>query len=76
MIDPKPFFGDPCYDATQHLMNRRARMRKNPLGLVERMSSLLEVDERRVRRWTFARFAVDHGDGAAASAEIAARLAD
>ena len=59
VIDPKPFFGDPCYDATQHLLNCRDRLRTNPTETIKRFANLLEVDEQRVRQWTFARLAVE-----------------
>ena len=32
VIDPKPFVGDPAYDATQHLLNCAARLRSDPHG--------------------------------------------
>ena len=57
VIDPKPFAGDPAYDATQHLFNCDERMRKDPHGTIRRFADLLEVDEERVRLWTFARAA-------------------
>jgi streptomycin 6-kinase len=56
-IDPKPFVGDPAYDATQHLLNCGERMRADPLGTIRRLADLLEVDAERVRLWTFARAA-------------------
>ena len=30
VIDPKPFIGDPAFDATQHLFNCRARLHADP----------------------------------------------
>ena len=30
VIEPKPFVGDPAYDATQHLFNCRARLQSDP----------------------------------------------
>jgi len=62
VIDPKPFVGDPTYDATQHLFNCRGRMRADPLGTIQRFSDLLEVDHHRVRLWTFARAAAESRD--------------
>jgi streptomycin 6-kinase len=56
-IDPKPFVGDPAYDATQHLLNSEARLRSDPDGTIRRFADLLEVDHERVRAWTFARVA-------------------
>src|SRR5258705_330516 len=55
VIDPKPFVGDPAYDATQHLLNCRARLRADPDRLIRRFADLLSVDHDRVRLWLFAR---------------------
>jgi streptomycin 6-kinase len=54
VIDPKPFVGDRHYDATQHLLNCE-RLATEPAALVRRMGQLLDLDEERVRLWTFAR---------------------
>lgn len=62
VIDPKPFVGDPAYDATQHLFNCPGRLRADPLGLIHRFADLLGVDEERVRLWTFARAAAEPRD--------------
>jgi len=59
VIDPKPFVGDPAYDATQHLFNCEARLRSNPVETIHRFADLLGVDEERVRLWTFARAAAE-----------------
>ena len=37
VIDPKPFVGDPAYDATQHLFNCDARLRSDPDGTIRRI---------------------------------------
>jgi streptomycin 6-kinase len=58
VIDPKPYVGDPAYDATQHLLNC-ARLRSDPLACVRRFSELLDLDVDRVRLWTFARAATE-----------------
>lgn len=58
-IDPKPFVGDPAYDATQHLLNCEDRLRADPTGLVRRFADLLGVDSERVRLWMFARLAAE-----------------
>lgn len=58
VIDPKPFVGDPAYDATQHLLNCD-RLDTEPLATIDRFADLLDVDRDRVRRWTFARAATD-----------------
>jgi streptomycin 6-kinase len=55
VIDPKPFVGDPAYDAVQHLLNCDRRLTRDPFGLARRMAGLLEVDPERVRLWLFAR---------------------
>ena len=59
VIDPKPFVGDPTYDATQHLFNSMDRLCTNPRDTIERFAELLDLDPRRVRLWTFARAAAD-----------------
>ena len=59
VIDPKPFIGDPAFDATQHLFNCDARMRFDPIGTIRRFAGLLGVDHNRVRLWTFARAAAE-----------------
>jgi streptomycin 6-kinase len=62
VIDPKPFLGDPAYDATQHLLNCQERLRANPIGTIRRFADLLGVDLERVRLWTFARLATGTSD--------------
>ena len=62
VIDPKPFIGDPAYDLTQHLFNCSERLRSDPVGLIRRMGDLVEVDQERIRLWTYARVAVDPPD--------------
>jgi streptomycin 6-kinase len=57
VIDPKPFVGDPAYDATQHLLNCPERLRSDPNGTIGRFADLLAVDGARVKLWTFARAA-------------------
>ena len=59
VIDPKPFVGDPAYDATQHLFNCRARLHSDPSGTIWRVADLLGVDRERVRLWMFARAAAE-----------------
>ncbi len=61
-IDPKPFLGDPAYDATQHLFNCSTRLHQDPHGTIQRLADLLEVDSERVRLWTFARAAAEPRD--------------
>ncbi|HLV11922.1 MAG TPA: aminoglycoside phosphotransferase family protein, partial [Trueperaceae bacterium] len=78
VIDPKPFVGDPAYDATQHLFDARDRLAADPVGFVRRYAALLGLPEGRVRAWAFARFAAEHRDDAATWAEehaLARRLA-
>jgi streptomycin 6-kinase len=62
VIDPKPFVGDPAYDATQHLLNCAARLRSDPENTIRRFADLLDIDRERVRLWTFARAAAEPRD--------------
>ena len=62
VIDPKPFVGDPAYDATQHLLNCAGRLRADPAATIRRFADLLEVDAERVRLWMFARAAAESRD--------------
>jgi len=62
VIDPKPFVGDPAYDATQHLFNCDVRLRSNPGEMIRRMGDLLGLDHERIRLWTFARAAAEPRD--------------
>jgi streptomycin 6-kinase len=57
VIDPKPFVGDPAYDAVQHMLNCDRRLAGDPVGLSRRIAGLLDVDPERVRLWLFARCA-------------------
>jgi streptomycin 6-kinase len=65
VVDPKPFVGDPAYDATQHLdvFNRDGRLRCDPDRTIRSFADLLGVDHERVRLWTFARAAAAPRDG-------------
>ena len=54
-IDPKPYVGDPAYDALQHMLNHPDRLATDPAGLVRRMAGLLSLDPSRLRDWLFAR---------------------
>ncbi len=56
-IDPKPFIGDPAYDAIQHMLNCDARLANDPVALAHRMADLLDLDPNRVKLWLFARCA-------------------
>jgi streptomycin 6-kinase len=56
-IDPKPYVGDPTYDALQHLLNG-PRLLEDPSGLIARMAGLLDLDAARLRLWLFARCCV------------------
>jgi streptomycin 6-kinase len=59
VIDPKPFVGDPAYDATQHLVNCKARLLTAPVATICRFADLLEVSSERVRLWMLARAAAE-----------------
>jgi streptomycin 6-kinase len=62
VIDPKPFVGDPAFDATQHLFNCSARLQSHPDATIRSFAELLGVDYERVRLWTFARAAAEPRD--------------
>ena len=74
VIDPKPFYGDPAYDATQHLLNCKERLHSKPIATISRFADLLGVDPERVRLWTFARLASTSGGDWHKSQELARRL--
>ena len=48
VIDPKPFVGDPAFDATQHLLNGIVRLRAEPIDTIVRFAELLPVDSERL----------------------------
>ena len=62
VIDPKPFVGDPAYDATQHMFNCQTRLRSDADGTIRSFSDLLGVDHQRVQLWMFARAAAEPRD--------------
>lgn len=57
-IDPKPYVGDPAYDAMQHLVNCR-RMFEDPGGVTRRFAEMLDVDADRTMGWLMARCVVE-----------------
>ena len=73
VIDPKPYVGDPAYDAVQHMLNCAERLHADPTGLADRMAGLLDVDRVRVRRWLFARCVLE-APGDPALAGVARRI--
>jgi streptomycin 6-kinase len=54
-IDPKPYVGDPTYDALQHMLNCQERLTADPVGFANRMANLLDLDPDRLLAWLFAR---------------------
>jgi streptomycin 6-kinase len=58
-IDPKPYVGDPTYDALQHMLNSPGRLAADPGGFARRMAGLLDLDAERLRQWLFARCAME-----------------
>jgi streptomycin 6-kinase len=74
VIDPKPYVGDPTYDALQHMLSCDARPHADPHGLVRRIADLLRLDQERLRLWLFAR-GVRETLEFPALAEIARRVA-
>jgi streptomycin 6-kinase len=73
-IDPKPYVGDPTYDALQHLLNCDGRLHADPRALVWRMADLLALDAERLLLWLFARCVQESLDWPAL-AEIARKVA-
>jgi len=74
VIDPKPYLGDPTYDALQHLLNCEERLVADPAGLAKRMADLLGLDPDRLISWLFARCIQESIDQPVLR-EVAARLA-
>ncbi len=74
VIDPKPFYGDAAYDATQHLLNCKERLHSKPISTIGRFADLLGVDSERVRLWTLARLASTSGGDWHKSQDLARRL--
>lgn len=54
-IDPKPYLGDPAYDALQHMLNCPERLAADPIALTRRMADVLDLDPDRLQLWLFAR---------------------
>jgi streptomycin 6-kinase len=61
-IDPKPYVGDPTYDALQHMLNCPQRLRSDPQELARRMADLLDLDPERLLLWLFARCVQESAD--------------
>ncbi len=76
VIDPKPFVGDKAYDATQHLLNCRGRLRSNAHETIDEFADLLEVDRERISRWSFARLAAEPRNNWDDEASTLARILD
>jgi streptomycin 6-kinase len=74
VIDPKPYVGDPTYDALQHLLNCDERLRADPHDLARRMADLVGVDQERLLLWLFAR-CVQESPNSPGLAEVARRIA-
>jgi streptomycin 6-kinase len=74
VIDPKPYVGDPTYDALQHMLNCDERLNNDPRGLAMRMAELLGVDPDRLLLWLFAR-CVQESPGSEMLADVARRIA-
>ena len=74
VIDPKPFYGDPAYDAIQHLLNCKERLHLKPNTTINRFADLLDVDPERVRLWTFARLASTPAGDRHKAQDLARRL--
>ena len=74
VIDPKPYLGDPTYDALQHMLNCQERLVADPAGLARRLADILGLDPERLAGWLFARCVQESVDQPVLR-EVAARLA-
>ena len=74
VIDPKPYVGDPTYDALQHVLNCGVRLHSDPHRLLVRIAELLDLQPDRLRLWLFARCVQESTDWPTL-AEVARRLA-
>ncbi len=74
VIDPKPYVGDPTYDALQHMLNCEERLFTDPVGFAHRLADLLDLDPARLLLWLFAR-CVQESPHDPPLGELAARLA-
>jgi streptomycin 6-kinase len=74
VIDPKPYVGDPTYDALQHMFNCERRLQTDPRGLAFRMADLLGLDPERLLLWLFAR-CVQESHDCPDLGEVARRIA-
>jgi streptomycin 6-kinase len=74
VIDPKPYVGDPTYDALQHMLNCAGRLRLDPRALALRMAGLLGLDPERLLLWLFARCVQESPDWPGL-ADVARRIA-
>jgi streptomycin 6-kinase len=59
LIDPKPYVGDPHFDALQHLLNCNQSLQDDPVGLLSEVADLAALDAGRLRQWMFARCVVE-----------------
>lgn len=73
VVDPKPYLGDPTYDALQHMLNCPGRLLEDPRALTGRMADLLELDRERLLAWLFARCVQESPDWPVL-AEVAVRI--
>jgi streptomycin 6-kinase len=74
VVDPKPYVGDPTYDALQHMLNCEERLLVNPGDFARHMADLLELDAERLLLWLFAR-CVQECVGWPELADVARRIA-
>jgi len=74
VIDPKPYVGDPTYDALQHMLNCEVRLRADPGALVRQMAELLGLDGERLLLWLFARCTLESLESPAMG-DVARRIA-
>jgi streptomycin 6-kinase len=59
VIDPKPYVGDPTYDALQHILNCDRRLAADPSGFAHQIAERLGLDTERLLLWLFARCVIE-----------------
>jgi streptomycin 6-kinase len=73
-IDPKPYIGDPTYDALQHILNCDRRLAADPRGFADQIAEQLALDTDRLLLWLFARCVIESVEWPAL-ADVARRIA-
>jgi streptomycin 6-kinase len=59
VIDPKPYVGDPTYDALQHMLNCSRRLAADPHDFAQRIAEQFALNTDRLLLWLFARCVIE-----------------